>query len=282
MKAIKLYLNYAGYCFANAKHVVNGDKDEMIKFHALFALLHHPKKGWILFDTGYSSRFYESTKKYPNKIYANATKVVVNETDEIKNQIKSIGLETSDIQHIIISHFHADHIGGLIDFNNATIYCAKKAYQKAKQISDLFAFSKGVLKDLIPEDIEERLVFIEDFSTSITDDIFSVNYDLFKDNSVIIYNLPGHAAGQIGIEFETQKEKYFLVADSCWDKRAFKEGKLPNSIVRLFFDSWKDYKDSLEKLISYHKKFPDVIIVPTHCSKTTDNLVSNEINMDVL
>ena len=282
MKAIKLYLNYAGHCFASAKHVVKGDKDEMIKFHALFALLHHPEKGWILFDTGYTSRFYESTKSYPNRIYANATKVVITDADEIKNQIKSIGLETSDIQHIIISHFHADHIGGLKDFNNATIYCTKKAYQKSKKISSLFAFSKGVLKDLIPDDIEERLVFIEDFSTSNRDDIFGVTYDLFQDNSVIIYNLPGHAAGQIGIEFETQKEKYFLVADSCWDERAYKEGKLPNSIVRLFFDSWKDYKDSLGKVSSYHKKFPDVIIVPTHCSKTTDNLVSNEINMDVL
>lgn len=282
MKAIKLYLNYAGHCFASAKHVVKGDKDEMIKFHALFALLHHPEKGWILFDTGYTSRFYESTKSYPNRIYANATKVVITDADEIKNQIKSIGLETSDIQHIIISHFHADHIGGLKDFNNATIYCTKKAYQKSKKISSLFAFSKGVLKDLIPDDIEERLVFIEDFSTSNRDDIFGVTYDLFQDSSVIIYNLPGHAAGQIGIEFETQKEKYFLVADSCWDERAYKEGKLPNSIVRLFFDSWKDYKDSLGKVSSYHKKFPDVIIVPTHCSKTTDNLVSNEINMDVL
>lgn len=282
MKAIKLYLNYAGHCFASAKHVVKGDKDEMIKFHALFALLHHPEKGWILFDTGYTSRFYESTKSYPNRIYANATKVVITDADEIKNQIKSIGLETSDIQNIIISHFHADHIGGLKDFNNATIYCTKKAYQKSKKISSLFAFSKGVLKDLIPDDIEERLVFIEDFSTSNRDDIFGVTYDLFQDSSVIIYNLPGHAAGQIGIEFETQKEKYFLVADSCWDERAYKEGKLPNSIVRLFFDSWKDYKDSLGKVSSYHKKFPDVIIVPTHCSKTTDNLVSNEINMDVL
>ena len=282
MKAIKLYLNYAGHCFASAKHVVKGDKDEMIKFHALFALLHHPEKGWILFDTGYTSRFYESTKSYPNRIYANATKVIITDADEIKNQIKSIGLETLDIQHIIISHFHADHIGGLKDFNNATIYCTKKAYQKSKKISSLFAFSKGVLKDLIPDDIEERLVFIEDFSTSNRDDIFGVTYDLFQDDSVIIYNLPGHAAGQIGVEFETQKEKYFLVADSCWDERAYKEGKLPNSIVRLFFDSWKDYKDSLGKVSSYHKKFPDVIIVPTHCSKTTDNLVSNEINMDVL
>ena len=282
MKSIKLYLNYAGHCFASAKHVVKGDEDEIIKFHALFALLHHPEKGWILFDTGYTSRFYESTKRYPNKIYANATKVVVTDTDEIKNQIKSIGLETSDIQHIIISHFHADHIGGLKDFNNATMYCTKKAYKKVKEISDLFAFSKGILKDLIPDDIEERLVFIEDFSTSNRDDIFGVTYDLFQDDSVIVYNLPGHAAGQIGVEFETQKEKYFLVADSCWDERAYKEGKLPNSIVRLFFDSWKDYKDSLEKVSSYHKKFPDVMIVPTHCSKTTDNLVSNKINMDVL
>jgi len=282
MKAIKLYLNYAGHCFASAKHVVKGDKDEMIKFHALFALLHHPEKGWILFDTGYTSRFYESTKSYPNRIYANATKVVITDADEIKNQIKSIGLETSDIQHIIISHFHADHIGGLKDFNNATIYCTKKAYQKAKKISNFFAFSKGVLKDLIPDDIEERLVFVEDFSSPNPDDIFGVTYDLFQDNSIIVCDLPGHAAGQIGIEFETQNEKYFLVADSCWDERAYKEGVLPNSIVRLFFDSWKDYKDSLEKVISYHKKFPYVIIVPTHCSKTTDDLVSNEINMDVL
>ena len=46
------------------------------------------KKGWILFDTGYTSRFYESTKSYPNRIYANATKVVVTDTDEIKKSDK--------------------------------------------------------------------------------------------------------------------------------------------------------------------------------------------------
>ena len=36
--------------------------------------------------------------------------------NEIKNQLKSLGLETSDIKHIIISHFHADHIGGIKRF----------------------------------------------------------------------------------------------------------------------------------------------------------------------
>ena len=107
---------------------------------------------------------------------------------------------------------------GLKDFNHATMYCTKKSYQQVKQVSNFFAFSKGILKHLIPEDIEDRLVFIEEFSTENSDDIFGVRYDLFQDNSVMIYNLPGHAAGQIGIVVKTQKKKYFLVADSCWDE----------------------------------------------------------------
>ena len=282
MKKIKLYLNYAGHCFASAQHVVKGAKHEMIKFHALFGLLHHPEKGWILFDTGYTTRFYECTKSYPNKIYANATRVVIPAGSEIKNQLESIGLKTSDINHVIISHFHADHIGGLKDFNNAIIYCTKKAYQQVKEINNFIAFCKGILKDLIPNDIEDRLIFIEDFSSSKSDTIFGVKYDLFQDNSVIIYDLPGHAAGQIGIEVETLKNKYFLIADSCWDERAYKQGKLPNSIVRLFFDSWKDYKNSLEKISKYYKTYPNTLIVPTHCNKTTDNLVSDKIDMNGL
>ena len=92
-----MYLNYAGHCFASAHHVVKKDEKKQIKFHALFALLKHPEKGWILFDTGYTDRFYNSTKKYPNKIYANLTKVDITSENEVVNQIKSAGLKPSDI-----------------------------------------------------------------------------------------------------------------------------------------------------------------------------------------
>ena len=282
MMKVKLYLNYAGYCFAKSSHVVNGDKRENIKFHALFAIINHPKLGWILFDTGYTKRFYEETKKYPNKIYADITKVVIEDHQELKNQLQSFGIKTNDIKHIIISHFHADHIGGLQDFPNAKIYCSKKAYSQVKMVSNFFAFSKGILKGLIPDDIQQRIIYIEDCSKIYSDEIFGLKYDIFQDDSIISYNLPGHAAGQIGIEIETNKKKYLLAADSCWDYRAFKEYKLPSEIVRLFFNSWTEYKDSLLKLKKYHEVNPQIVIVPTHCSKTTEKLVSNKINMDVL
>ena len=148
MKKIKLSLNYAGFCFANAKHVIKGDSKKDIKFHALFGLIYHPDKSWILFDTGYTERFYDATNTYPNKIYAHATKVVVTEDCEIKNQLQQIGLSPSDIKHVIISHFHADHIGGLKDFNEATMYCSKVAYNDVLKSNDFFAFSKGLLKIL--------------------------------------------------------------------------------------------------------------------------------------
>jgi glyoxylase-like metal-dependent hydrolase (beta-lactamase superfamily II) len=138
------------------------------------------------------------------------------------------------------------------------------------------------LKDLIPQNFEEKLKIIETFSSPINDDIFGKKYDLFGDDSLFIYDLPGHAAGQIGVELKTQKQQYFLIADACWNKKTYIDLLLPPSIVRLFFDSWKDFKDSLLKVNLFHKKFPEVIIVPTHCSATTTALVSNNYDLNAL
>ena len=282
MKEVKLYLGYAGFCKAKESHTIKGGANKEIKFQALFGLIQHPQQGWILYDTGYTTRFYECTKDYPNKIYANLTKVFITKEDEIKAQLKHFNLEPSAIKHIIITHFHADHVGGLKDFDEATFYCSKAAYKQLKEISSFWGFSKAILKDLIPENFEERLKIIEEFSTSVNDEIFGKKHDLFGDDSLNIYDLPGHAAGQIGVELKTAKQKYFLIADACWNKKSYIDLLLPPSIVRLFFDSWQNFKDSLLKVNKFYKKFPEVIIVPTHCSATTSTLISNNYDINAL
>jgi hypothetical protein len=62
---------------------------------------------------------------------------------------------------------------------------------------------------------------------------------------------------------------------TCWNIKAILENKLPSPIVRLFFDSWKDYKKSILKIKKFHEENSSVKIVPTHCAITTDKLVSN-------
>ena len=282
MKKVKLYLNYAGHCFAKENEAIQGGRKEKIKFHALWGLIEHPEKGWVLYDTGYTSRFFDATKSYPNKIYANITKVVIEPEQEIAAQLKRHNISPLDIKHVFITHFHADHVAGLLDFPEATFYTSKAALEQVVKIPKFIAFSKGILKDLHPEDLEKRTKIIEDICEPIQDEVLGTKYDLFGDNSLMVVSLPGHAAGQMGILLETANKPYFLVADACWLKKSYEDLTLPNPIVKLFIHSWSDLKNSLNIVHNYHKANPETVIVPTHCSETTDPLVANEINLDVL
>lgn len=282
MKKVKLYLNYAGHCFADENHAIKGGRKAKIKFHALWGLIEHEEKGLILYDTGYTDRFFKATKSYPNKIYAKMTKVVIDPNEEVIAQLEKNNINPSEINYIFITHFHADHVAGLLDFPEAKIYTSRAALNQIQKISNTFAFTKGVLKDLIPTNLLERTLVIEDICKPIQDPILKVKYDVFGDTSLYAIPLPGHAAGQLGLLLETEKRPYFLIADACWLKKSFEELAMPNSIVKLFFHSWSDFKKSLRTVHDYHKLNPETAIIPTHCSETTDPLVSSKINMDEL
>jgi glyoxylase-like metal-dependent hydrolase (beta-lactamase superfamily II) len=210
------------------------------------------------------------------------TKVEVTKEDEITHQLSSHQIDPSEIKHIIITHFHADHVGGLKDFPNAKIYASSTAIEHTIALGKTFSFTKGVLKDLLPDDLADRIVKIDQECPEASDQIFGTTYDLFDDNTIQIIPLPGHAAGQVGLMLQTIKSKYFLIADACWLKQSIEEKTLPNPIVKLFFHSWTDFKKSLEKIQLYHQQFPETIIVPTHCQESTRTLVSDKINFDVL
>lgn len=282
MKKTKLYLNYAGHCFADENHTIKGGRKQKVTFNALWGLIQHPEKGWVLYDTGYTERFYKATKYFPNKIYALMTKVYIDPENEIKAQLERNNIKAEEIEHVLITHFHADHIAGLLDFPNAKIYTTRAALKQVMSIPRAIAFSKGILKSLLPSDLVERAVIIDEECVAIDDPILKVKYDLFNDGSIYAVPLPGHAAGQYGVLVETEKQPYFLIADACWLKKSYEEMVLPSQIVRLFFHSWKDFKESLKRVSNYHKAHPGTTIVPTHCAETTETLVSDNLNMNVL
>ena len=101
-------------------------------------------------------------------------------------------------------------------------------------------------------------------------------YDLFNDGLIKIVDLDGHGAGQIGALLKTKEHDTFLVADACWLRKSYKQLIFPNAIVRLFFSSWSKYKENLTKLHHFHKAYPEVTIIPTHCNKTTSQIILNQ------
>jgi glyoxylase-like metal-dependent hydrolase (beta-lactamase superfamily II) len=274
---VKYTLKQAGYCEASEHHVLSGKKKKQIRFYATFGHIEHPEHGHILFDTGYTHRFFEETKKFPFNLYAKATPAYLKPEEEAKNQLKAKGIHPEEVQYIIISHFHADHISGLRDFPNATFICSTAAYNEVKGKRGIAAVRRAFVPTLMPKNFEQRVRFIDFIASSQSLEHLGASVDLFEDGSILLFSCPGHAAGQIGALLQTENTPILLAADAAWVTENYTTMHLPMQVVRIFFDSWKDFKTSLQNIHLFHKANPEVPIIPCHCKATMDKHLDKTI-----
>jgi glyoxylase-like metal-dependent hydrolase (beta-lactamase superfamily II) len=259
----------SGYCTAPG-FVVDPQRGKGRQtFYAVWALLRHPTHGIILFDTGYAERFYQATKSWPEKLYALATPVTISKEEEVVQVLERAGIAASEVNYLLVSHFHADHIGGLLDFPEAKIICSRKAYEEVAHIKRWGGVKKGLLKKLIPDDLATRVRFIESISHPVADASSGlIFYDLFGDSSIRLADLPGHARGMLGLLIPGKEQSIFLASDAAWRHDTFLRQVMPSPIAKLFFDDWKAYRQTFHRLLLYHRSNPSVRILFTHCPET--------------
>jgi glyoxylase-like metal-dependent hydrolase (beta-lactamase superfamily II) len=273
---LKYQLFVAGHCKHLEYVTIKGGKFKSKNYPAICALISHPQ-GNILFDTGYSLRFYSETKKWPFWLYKKITPVFIPQNQTLISILQSHKLESQDIKFIILSHFHADHIGGIKDFPKAKIICSKSAFDNVKNSKGLKALLKGFLSGLLPNDFNARVDFLENKKQILLDkkmQPFDTGFDIFGDGSLIAISLPGHAKGQIGLFFHDQNQPIFLVADSCWSSQAYRNYQLPNAITYLLHDNKNEYQETLKKLHHLYKNNKEIKIIPSHCEEIWNEILA--------
>lgn len=266
----KFKLEETGYCTAKRSMLLRGAKSDTMRLYATFGILEHPQHGLILFDLGYHSDFYKYSKKWPYSIYARSTPVFHKPQESASERLKQLSYDPKSVKWIILSHFHADHVAGLVDFPEAQLICSEEAWDAVRNLRGFGAVRRAFIPALIPADFKSRLKLISFKGKEHLREhpILGVEYDLFGDASLMVSSLPGHAAGQIGIRFNTANQEVFLVADAAWLRSNYVDLHLPSPLVRVFFSSWRDFKTSLRKVQAYHQAFPDTAIIPCHCPET--------------
>jgi glyoxylase-like metal-dependent hydrolase (beta-lactamase superfamily II) len=269
---LKVKFFQAGYCTHPEAIVIRDGRWKTANFPSIFALISHPKFGAILFDTGYSNRFFQETRSFPFRFYAMTTPVYLQPEDSAVNQLTKYGVSPEAVKYIIISHFHADHIGGLRDFPNAEFICFRSAYEAVKSLRNTAALRAGFLPGLLPTDFEQRVIFVEEQEISSLPShygSFNTGFDLFGDSTLIGVELPGHATGQLGLFFtDVDNRDYFLIADACWLSRAYQDFVRPHPIANLIFSDKRQYLDTLRRIHLLHQLNPNLKIIPTHCAET--------------
>ena len=245
-----------GYCVNEMKYVVKHPKEKKREFPAGVFLLHHKKYGYILFDTGYSLRNYECGWK--GKVYNLLNPMFVKKEETIVEQLKKDGIYARDVKYIILSHMHPDHIGGLKDFPKSKIICSLDCYKqyKKKNIKDL------IFLNLLPDDFSKRIHRVKKYNYPTT---FFMGFDLFKDGSVILTDVSGHAKGQLGAYIK--EHSIFLGADAAWGLSLLDRVDEMSPFARLVQNDFRAYKIGISLLKSIKNEGVTIYLSHDDCYK---------------
>lgn len=257
----------AGFCTHPACMVLKGAGFKSQCFPSS-AYLIRTKVGYFLWDTGYAEHFMDASHGI-YRLYSMVTPVTFNPAQSLVLQLKSKGISAKDIHGIIVSHFHADHIAGLLDFSGTNIICSDQAWTSIKNLKGILALKKGHLPDLIPTDIETRLSFVEQLpNIALPNELrpFETGWDLTGDGEVLIVALPGHAIGHLGAFIATEQGWVLLASDAAWTKEAYISLRGPSELSFLIQNNRKEYYQTLNQLHQLHTQ-NQVPIMLTHQSE---------------
>ena len=214
------------------------------------AYLIETRIGLVAWYTGYASHFREATRGI-YRLYPLFTPVRFDTGQSLWHQLQHMGATPGDVQMIVVSHFHADHIAGLRDFPSAKIVCSMQAWDDVKDRRGLAALRKAFLPLLLPHDVEERLTFIEHspmIQTPTALRPFNRAWDLIGDGELLIVPLPGHAEGHLGAFVATGSGWQLLASDAAWTPEAYRELRGPSELSFLIQHNRRQYYETLHAL----------------------------------
>jgi N-acyl homoserine lactone hydrolase len=160
-------------------------------------LIHHSNAGYLLWDTGITDRL----ASLPEGQTAQATGQTWYRTRTLARSLEELGVKSSDIRAVAVSHVHPDHTGNLGLFPEATLIVQRAEWEYGLGLP--FKPFNGLQK------------------TQLLDG----DADLFGDGTVTVLSTPGHTPGHQSLVVRLEKSGVIVLSgdavhfQSNWDNR---------------------------------------------------------------
>jgi len=188
------------------------------------------------------------------------------------NALRAGGIEPNEIAHVIVTHFHADHVGGLAEFPHAEVHYRIDALADLTRLSPWRQVKSAFLPALVPPRLPEQ-------SNAIARERFFAHercdfptYDLFGDGSVFLIDLPGHAPGQVGVWWPEEQVCY--VADGFWRESQLESDRELLGPARTLQWDPTAYRETLDRLRAWHRR-GEVTLIACHSVRAESLLRGN-------
>jgi N-acyl homoserine lactone hydrolase len=169
------------------------------------------EEGIIVVDTGETSRVHE--KGYHpswHPFFRRAAMFSVQPEEEIGPQLRAMGIKARDVRHVVITHLHTDHAGGLVHLSGAKTWVAPGELRRASGFGGKL---QGYLphrwpKWWTPEPIHFQKTRFGPFQESLP---------VTKKGDVLIIPTPGHTPHHVSVVV-CGSPSYFLAGDTSYDQ----------------------------------------------------------------
>jgi glyoxylase-like metal-dependent hydrolase (beta-lactamase superfamily II) len=218
-------------------------------------MVEHPQ-GRLLIDAGVARDVLEHVKATPLLMRLLASVTVKQPTIEA---LAARGIEPGDLEGIVLTHSHWDHVSGLADLREAPVWItaeelahARSADEGGKLYRQLEAEGPFRLHDLTFEHGEYGP--------------FAASHDFFGDGSIVLVPMPGHTPGSVGAFVNLPSgQRFLIIGDTSWTKEGVDWPAEKPWLARRMVDF--DAAGVREQLVLLHqlqRANPDLIIVPAH------------------
>ncbi|AYD89795.1 N-acyl homoserine lactonase family protein [Actinomyces sp. 2119] len=200
--------------------------------------------GLVLIDAGFSIHNRTLLGQVANiRFQRTITKILLPSGAAIHEQLEERGIRPQDLDLVLMSHLHCDHVDGVTHLREAPRILVSAPEWKAGN-TDPFHYHRHEWKD----------AQIDTFSWNTVVGPFGAGYDVFGDASLVMVSLPGHSHGMCATVLRSQDQQVdagpqtwangadapgvhdprrfvLLSADASYGQASYEEGLRPSVVV---------------------------------------------------
>lgn len=173
-------------------------------------LIEHPK-GRVLFDAGMHIDCQRDPAGRLGPRLVSLFDFDYHPGEEVGARLSALGRDPAEVDILINSHLHFDHVGGNAQIPNATMLVQRAEWEA------------GMDPDLAARRGFDR----RDFDLGHAKRLIDGEYDVFGDGAVVCLPTYGHTPGHQSLRLRLDSGEIVLAADSCYFCRTLKERRLP-------------------------------------------------------